>query len=95
MSWPLYVRCRPLPLFWTTRGSLTLSRRLPLGGRRGSATATGRATARAQSSRRAVTTASGVQQQRLAGSRGCIRRTVVVLADDRFDRGGGPEPACA
>ena len=35
------------------------------------------------------------QQQRPASSRGSIRRTAVVLADDRFDRGGGPEPACA
>jgi hypothetical protein len=24
-----------------------------------------------------------------------MRRTAVVLADDRFDRGDGPEPACA
>ena len=35
------------------------------------------------------------QQQRPASSRGSIRRTAVVLADDRFDRGDGPEPACA
>ncbi len=30
-----------------------------------------------------------------APPRGSIRRTAVVLADDRFDRGDGPEPACA
>ncbi len=35
------------------------------------------------------------QQQRPAASGGCIRRTAVVLADDRFDRGDDPEPACA
>jgi hypothetical protein len=41
-------------------------------------------------------TPSGVrQQQRPAASRGCIRRTAIVQADDRFDRGDGPEPACA
>ena len=44
----------------------------------------------------AETVATGVrQQQRLGASRGSIRRTAVVLADDRFDRGDGPEPACA
>jgi hypothetical protein len=35
------------------------------------------------------------RQQPPAASRGCIRRTAPVLADDRFDRGDGPEPACA
>jgi len=35
------------------------------------------------------------QQQQPAASRGSIPRTAVVLADDRFDRGDGPEPACA
>jgi hypothetical protein len=31
---------------------------------------------------------------RPATFRGSIRRTAVVLADDRFDRDDGPEPAC-
>jgi hypothetical protein len=40
--------------------------------------------------------ASGVKQpQRPAACRGSIRRTAAVLADYRFDRDDGPEPACA
>jgi hypothetical protein len=49
-----------------------------------------------ESSHRGGATAPGVrQQQRPAASRGSIRRTAVVLADDRFDRADGPERACA
>jgi hypothetical protein len=47
-------------------------------------------------SHQAETTAQGLrQQQRPAACRGSTRRTAVVLADDRFDRGDGPEPAIA
>ena len=35
------------------------------------------------------------QQRRRAALRGSIRRAAVFLADDRFDRGDGPAPACA
>lgn len=44
---------------------------------------------------RPVTRIGVRQQQRPAASRGCIRRTAAVLADDRFGRGDGPEPARA
>jgi hypothetical protein len=49
------------------------------------------------SHQRAAQLAAGLsvrQQQRQGASRGSIRRTAVVLADDRFDRGDGPA-ACA
>ena len=48
-------------------------------------------------SRKATSHKGVMQQQRLrpATFRGSIRRTAVVLADDRFYRDDGPEPACA
>jgi hypothetical protein len=70
----------PRARFWSVADG-ALSIRLPLS---------------APSSSRAAVTAIGVkQQQRPAASRGSIRQTAVVPADDRFDRGDGPERACA